>query len=185
MAPFLVQEEWTFNAFRVFMTQIGLIPLLLVNVYIVFQESRKRLNAQNRKSKKEPKSEKWISFLTLMGGLIFCVGFLVSYLNGFCYFAEAVAIIIASLQYVLVAIYQLLRLYNMFADSPKYRYSISVFVSMGSVGAVLALYFAVHNCLIAGSIRSDCRLDTQYRFYFTAWYCVAQKVHVHFDGVWW
>lgn len=178
----LERHKLEMSASTVILSQLISIPFIVSNGYIVVKEMKKRRNGS---AEFESNSMKWISLFALMGGLIVAFASLLSHFNGLCHFMEAVSDIAAYSETLFVGLYQLLRLYHMFAHTRVYSgYHISTFILMASAGIAVMVCVVIVLFRTLGIVRTHCGLDSHYRFYaHTLYFDIEWNAYILFEVI--
>ena len=132
----------------------------IINLHIVIKEIRKR---QRDQCKFNSCSSKWLSFVSIIGGLLHSVGFMVHHVDGFCYFVYPFNNYIGKALPICVGCYQLSRLYQCFAaKNVSGGYPKWLFYLMAIFGISYSL--AMLPYILSNYIFTDCGLTKHYEF---------------------
>ena len=105
---------------------------VVINLYVVIKEIIKRLQ---HKAKFKSTSWKWLSLLSIVGGLIHSLSWMVHYTDVICIVLHPLTHYIGKALPICVGLYQLSRLYQCFADEKVHGgYPIWLFYVMGIFG---------------------------------------------------
>ena len=156
---------------------IGL-AFAIINSIFVVKEIRKRMRD---KPKFKLRSLKWLSFLSIIGGFIQSVAWMLHYYNGLCLFLFGIYVYIGKSLTICVGFYQLTRLYQCFASkNVAGGYPMWLFCAMGTFGILYTLAFAPY--YVWNERKVTCGLTAKY-VYHSEWHGFAYRTWANWGAL--
>ena len=133
---------------------------VMINAYLVIKEISQRIR---EKPKFKSCGLKWLSMLSVNGGLLLALAWLLHYFDGICLFLFGVYIYVRQTIPICVGLYQLSRLYQCFADNVSGGYPKWLFYVMGIYGILYAVVFTPYKVWNERTVK--CGLTDKYQYY--------------------
>ena len=164
-------SEWTDSvlvpANYVTMQRILGATFIFINLFVIIKEMMKRLRD---KPKFKSKSWKWLSMLSIIGGLVHSLSWIMHYSDRICIVLYPLTDYVGKALPICVGLYQLSRLYQCFADGTvPGGYSIWLFYVMSIFGILNVLAFIP--VIVWNERFMDCGWTDNHQFHmeFAAW----------------
>ena len=117
---------------------------LVLNLIVTIKEIKRRCRVH---IEFQSPALKWLSLLSIVGGIVHPICYSLSHFGGFCYFIGIMSALSLDLHPICVGLYQLGKLYQSFADSKVHRgYPRSLFVAMTGFAIVYSLFIIPFVC---------------------------------------
>ena len=144
-------------------TLVGCAVYIVINIVITVKEIRRRRRGNITFNSR---SLKWLSFLSIILGLVRPLFLALYHLNGFCHFSHNAFTLTGDIHPICVGLYQLSRLYQSFANRIVSRgYPQTLFVVMVIFAVVYLLFVTVLDIGMGYWVR--CGIDSDFQVYET------------------